>query len=188
MKTHVAFSIVLQEVKMQNAILDAIAHRSSIRQYTDEPVSREQLITIMKAAMAAPSGMNMQPWEFVAIDKREILDALGDALPYAKMLHHAPVALVVCGDTAKECALPITLWPQDCAAATQNALLAAEALGLGAVWTAVYPNEQLVAIVKTILGLPENITPFCVIPIGHPAKEGTPKDKFNPERMHWNQF
>lgn len=172
-----------------NAVLNAIAKRSSIREYTSEAVSRDQLETIIKAGMAAPSGMNRQPWEFVAIDDRALLDRLGDSLPYAKMLRHASAAIVVCGDTEKDCPAPYnSLWIHDCAAATENILLAVEALGLGAVWTAVAPNATIVDVVKDILKLPHNIVPLCVIPIGHPAGEAKPKDKFVPEKIHWNGF
>lgn len=171
------------------AILDAIFKRSSVRTYTGAAVSREEIETILKAGMAAPSGMNRQPWEFVAVDDRALLDKLGDALPYAKMLHQAGAAIVICGDLEKDCSAPYcSLWIHDCAAAAENILLAVEALGLGAVWTAVTPNENLVTAVKDILKLPGNIIPFCVIPIGHPAGNAAPKDKFKSEKIHWNAF
>lgn len=166
-----------------NAILNAIAKRSSIREYTGEVVSRDQLETIIKAGMAAPSAMNHQPWEFVAIDDRALLDKLGDVLPYAKMLHKAGAAIAVCGNVEKDCPAPYnSIWIHDCSAATENILLAVEALGLGAVWTAVEPSDALVAVVKDALKLPDNVVPLCVIPIGHPAVEAKPKDKFKPEK------
>ena len=174
---------------MNSTVLEAIARRSSIRQYTAEPVTREQLLVLLKAAMAAPSAMNKQPWEFVAIDDKATMDALADVLPYAKMLHQAGGAIVVCADTTKCCAAPgESLRIQDCAAATQNVLLAAEAIDLGAVWTAVYPNPALVQSVQKILGMENPITPFCVIPIGHPATASSPKDKFDANRIHWNRY
>ena len=108
-----------------NAILNAIAKRSSIREYTGEVVSRDQLKTIIKAGMAAPSAMNHQPWEFVAIDDRALLDKLGDVLPYAKMLHKAGAAIAVCGNVEKDCPAPYnSIWIHDCSAATENILLA----------------------------------------------------------------
>lgn len=166
-----------------NAILNAIAKRSSIREYTGEVVSRDQLETIIKAGMAAPSAMNHQPWEFVAIDDRALLDKLGDVLPYAKMLHKAGAAIAVCGNVEKDCPAPYnSIWIHDCSAATENILLAVEALGLGAVWTAVEPSDALVAVVKDALKLPDNVVPLCVIPIGHPAVEAKPKDKLNPKK------
>lgn len=172
-----------------NAILNAIAKRSSIREYTGEAVSRDQLETIIKAGMAAPSAMNHQPWEFVAIDDRALLDKLGDVLPYAKMLHKAGAAIAVCGNVEKDCPAPYnSIWIHDCSAATENILLAVEALGLGAVWTAVEPSDALVAVVKDALKLPDNVVPLCVIPIGHPAVEAKPKDKFKPEKIHWNAY
>ena len=106
-----------------NAILNAIAKRSSIREYTGEVVSRDQLETIIKAGMAAPSAMNHQPWEFVAIDDRALLDKLGDVLPYAKMLHKAGAAIAVCGNVEKDCPAPYnSIWIHDCSAATENIL------------------------------------------------------------------
>lgn len=172
-----------------NAILNAIAKRSSIREYTGEAVSCDQLETIIKAGMAAPSAMNHQPWEFVAIDDRALLDKLGDVLPYAKMLHKAGAAIAVCGNVEKDCPAPYnSIWIHDCSAATENILLAVEALGLGAVWTAVEPSDALVAVVKEALKLPDNVIPLCVIPIGHPAVEAKPKDKFKPEKIHWNAY
>ena len=172
-----------------NAILNAIAKRSSIREYTGEVVSHDQLETIIEAGMAAPSAMNHQPWEFVAIDDRALLDKLGDVLPYAKMLHKAGAAIAVCGNVEKDCPAPYnSIWIHDCSAATENILLAVEALGLGAVWTAVEPSDALVAVVKDALKLPDNVVPLCVIPIGHPAVEAKPKDKFKPEKIHWNAY
>ena len=172
-----------------NAILNAIAKRSSIREYTGEAVSRDQLETIIKAGMAAPPAMNHQPWEFVAIDDRALLDKLGDVLPYAKMLHKAGAAIAVCGNVEKDCPAPYnSIWIHDCSAATENILLAVEALGLGAVWTAVEPSDALVAVVKDALKLPDNVVPLCVIPIGHPAVEAKPKDKVKPEKIHWNAY
>ena len=127
--------------------------------------------------------------EFVAIDDRALLDKLGDVLPYAKMLHKAGAAIAVCGNVEKDCPAPYnSIWIHDCSAATENILLAVEALGLGAVWTAVEPSDALVAVVKDALKLPDNVVPLCVIPIGHPAVEAKPKDKFKPEKIHWNAY
>lgn len=166
-----------------NAILNAIAKRSSIRECTGEVVSRDQLETIIKAGMAAPSAMNHQPWEFVAIDDRALLDKLGDVLPYAKMLHKAGAAIAVCGNVEKDCPAPYnSIWIHDCSAATENILLAVEALGLGAVWTAVEPSDALVAVVKDALKLPDNVFRYASSPSGILQSRQSQKINSNPKK------
>ena len=171
-----------------DAVLANIHARKSVRSYTSEPVSPEQVETLLRAAMAAPTAVNFQPWRFVVVTEREQLDELAEVLPYAKMLKQAPLAIVVCGETIWMGGAENTYWQQDCAAATQNILLAAEALGLGAVWTGVYPNEELYPKLHDYLGLPETVQPFCVIPIGHPAGDDKPKDKWKPENIHYGKW
>lgn len=139
------------------------------------------------AAMSAPTAVNRQPWAFVVIDKREILDSLAEGLPYAKMLKHAPLAIIPCGDLDK--ALEgdgQAFWIQDVSAATENMLIAANALGVGAVWTAVYPDESRIDAVRKVLGMPATIMPLAVVPMGYPAGEHHPKDKWKPENIHYN--
>lgn len=173
----------------ENGMLNAIMNRKSVRQYTDQPVSREQLETLVKAAMAAPSAVNKQPWAFVVIDDRTTLDALADLLPYAKMAAKAPAAIVVCGDLSKAYnGLDDEYWIQDCSAATENLLLAAEAMGLGAVWTAAYPEEDRVEIIRKQLALPEQIVPLNFIPLGYPLHDDAPKNKYKPENIHFNRW
>lgn len=165
--------------------LDGIIGRTSVRNYTDEPVSEQEIDELMRAAMSAPTGVNKQPWEFAVVTDRKILDSLADALPYAKMVKHAPMAIVVCGN--KERFLDgddSTLWVQDLSAASENILVAAHILGLGAVWTALYPHPDRMAAVSKILNLPQNFVPFNVIPVGHPIGKPTSHDKFHPERIH----
>ena len=145
--------------------------------------TKQNLDAMVKAGMAAPSGMDRRPWEFVVVTDREALDSMAAKLPYAKMLTNAPLAIVVCGDTTLS-----SYWYLDCSAATQNVLLAAEALGLGAVWTAAYPYEDRIDVVRQNTGLPENIVPLCVIPIGYPDGPQKAKDKFDPQRVHRNKY
>lgn len=171
-----------------DAVLANIHARKSVRSYTSEPVTPEQVETLLRAAMAAPTAVNYQPWRFVVITEREQLDSLAEVLPYAKMLKQAPLAIIVCGETVWMGGAENNYWQQDCAAATQNLLLAAEALGLGAVWTGVYPNEQLYPKLHDYLGLPETVQPFCAIPIGHPAGNDQPKDKWKPENIHYGKW
>ena len=171
-----------------DAVLENIHSRKSVRQYTSEPVSETDIQTILKAAMAAPSAVNFQPWRFVVVTEREQLDAMAEILPYAKMLRQAPAAIVVCGETMWMGGNENPYWQQDCAAATQNLLLAVEALGLGAVWTGVYPNQDLYPKLHNYLNLPSTVQPFCCIPVGHPAGNEQPKDKWKPENIHYGKW
>lgn len=132
-----------QSVNAEQAVLDNIATRTSIRDYEARPVEKEKIEKMLRAAMAAPTAMNKQPWHFVVVDQRDLLDALADANPYAKMIKKAPLAIVVCGDTEKMIeGGGRDFWIQDASAATENMLLAAHAMGLGAVWTGAYPSEE----------------------------------------------
>lgn len=161
-----------------------ILERKSVRYYTDREVEQEKIDLILRAAMAAPTAMDRRPWEFVVINGREMMDSLSEKLPYAKMLAQAPLAVVVCGDRD----LSPANWMIDCSAATQNLLLAAEALGLGAVWTGVYPAEERTQLVSSALGLPENIVPLALVPIGYPEGDPKPKDKYDPAKIHLNKW
>lgn len=130
--------------------------------------------------MAAPSASNRKPWQFIVVTKRETLDALADAHPHGKMLFEAPLCISVCGDlTEME-----RYWVQDCSAATENLLLAATALGLGAVWLGIYPRDERVAAVRPILDLPDHITPLNLVSIGHPAEEKPARTQYDAARVH----
>lgn len=168
-------------------VFTVIHSRKSVRQYTEAPVPKEKVETLLKAAMAAPTARNIQPWQFYVITQRDVLDKLAEGLPYAKMLGHAPMAIVVAGDTQKGNPNPEQShnWKLDCAAATQNLLLAAEARGLGAVWTGVYPYEARVDVVSKALNLPPHIIPLNVIPMGYPAGNEQPKDKWDEKKVVW---
>lgn len=174
----------------REVVYDNILARKSVRNFTAEPILQSAVDTLLRAAMAAPSGRDMRPWKFVVIDARPVLDSLAAALPYAKMLTTAPAAIVVCGDLSvvDDQGQPSGNWTFDCSAATENLLLCAESMGLGAVWTGVYPYEERVASVAAVLGLPDYIIPFSLVPVGHPAAPVRPKDKFvagNVHRNHW---
>ncbi len=164
--------------------LEAILSRRSIRRYTDEPVSETAVTQLLRAACAAPSANNQQPWTFVVIDERELLDAIPDVHPYARMSKEAPLVVLVCGLPERE--RHPGYWEQDCAAATQNLLLAAHAQGLGAVWCGVHPREQRVQGVRELLGIPAEVVPFALIVVGHPAEEKPPSDRYSEERVHRN--
>lgn len=172
--------------RFENETLEVIHNRKSVRHFTDQPVSKKQLETLLRAGMAAPTAVNRQPWVFYVVTKREVLDKLSQQLPYAKMLSQAQAAIVVCGDMEKAGNLKDKgYWVQDCSAATENILLAAESIGLGAVWTASYPYDDRTETVSNALNLPENHVPLNVIPIGYPTGEDTPKNKWIPENIIW---
>ena len=171
-----------------DAVLENIHSRKSVRQFTSEPVSDEHIETMLRAAMAAPTAVNYQPWRFVVITEREQLDAMSEVLPFAKMLKQAPLAIVVCGQTTWFDGNENPFWQQDCSAAVQNLLLTAEALGLGAVWTGVYPDMRLAQPLAEYLGLPSDVMPLCTIPIGHHDGSTQPRDKWKPENIHYNKW
>ena len=161
-------------------LIQTIFARRSIRKYTAEPVSEADIRTLLEAAMAAPSASNRKPWQFVVVTERQMLDALAEIHPHGKMLFEATLCIAVCGDlTEME-----RFWVQDCSAATENLLLAATALGLGAVWLGVYPREERVAAVRQVLGLPETIVSLNLISIGHPAEEREPRTQYDETRVH----
>ncbi len=167
--------------------LDAIRDRCSIRTYLEKAIPEDVILTLLKAAMAAPSSRNKQPWHFYVVRDSEILKKMGEQLPYARMTAQAPLAIVVCGDNTKgnpreEQKLN---WAIDCSAATQNLLLAAHSKGLGAVWTAAFPYTERMDVVSKLLNLPENIIPLNVIPMGYPAEKPIPKNKWDPDKVTW---
>ncbi len=166
--------------------LEALMTRRSVRAYTDQPVPEDLLQKILAAGMQAPSANNQQPWHFVVVRNRQHLDALADALPLGKMLGQAPLGIVVCADANRQ--PRAGYWGQDCAAATQNILLACHALGLGAVWIGVYPRDERVAAVRDQLSLPAGVTPLCAIAVGWPAERPAPVDRFRPDRIHEEQW
>lgn len=172
------------------AVIENIMTRTSIRAYTNQPVAADTVEILLKAGMAAPSAVNKQPWHFVVINDKAKLDELAEANPRGgKMLKEAPLAIVVCGDLTKTLdGKGQEFWIQDCSAATENILLAAHALGLGAVWTAGHPMEERMETLRATLKLPDTIVPLCTIVIGHPAENPDPKDKWIPENVTYNEF
>ena len=169
---------------MNTELIQGIYARRSLRKYTDEPVSSEHLRTLLEAAMAAPSAGNQKPWHFIVIDDREMLNELAEGHRYGKMLFEALLCIAVCGDTAVSGAY----WVQDCSAATENLLLAAEGLGLGAVWLGVHPTAERVSAVSQALGIPEGIVPLNLISIGHPAEQKAARTQYDEARVHHGRW
>lgn len=165
-------------------VMEAIRTRRSIRTFTKQPVPDRVVQELLAAAMSAPSAGNQQPWHFILITDRQILDQVAAVNPYAAMAAKAPLGILVCGDLSLE-KYP-GYWVQDCSAATQNLLLAAHAKGLGAVWTGIYPTESRVAGFKRLCNLPESVLPLALIVIGYPAQKLRPEDRYRQDRVHRN--
>ena len=173
-----------KQITKKEAALSAIYNRKSVRSFIkDRPVSDEDVLALIKAGMSAPSGKDTRPWEFVIINDRAILDKMAEELPTAKMLSQAPMAIVVCGDTIRS-----SYWYLDCSAATENILLAAEAMELGGVWTAAYPYRDRMATVIKHTNMPAQVLPLAVIPIGYPMGNHSVKDKYDEKKIHMNKW
>lgn len=176
-----------QEAAGRSDALSVIMTRTSVRSYTDAPISEATIDTLLRAGMAAPTAGNKQPWKFVVVTERALLDSLAEG--NWKMAAKAPAAIVVCGDTTN--VFPgegRDYWIQDCSAASENILLAAHALGLGAVWCGCYPISDRVARVQKLLELPAGIVPLSVLVMGYPTEAHQPKDKWKPENVHFNRW
>jgi nitroreductase len=169
---------------LANEFIKTILARRSIRKYKNDQVSDDVVKTLLEAAMAAPSASNLKPWHFIVIKNREKLDSLAEAHPYGKMLFEAPLCIAVCGDKS----VSEAYWVQDCSAATENLLLAAVALDLGAVWLGVYPRNERVIFVNRLMNLPENIVPLNLISIGYPAEVKEPRTQFDEARVHLERW
>jgi len=166
--------------------LEAIMTRRSIRRYQPTPLTENQFKVLLEAAMAAPSAGNQQPWHFVVVTDRKVLEAITKAHPYAQMLKQAPAAVVVCGELV---ALKNReFWVQDCAAAVQNILVAATALGLGSCWVGVHPRAEREAGIRGVFDFPDNVTPLAVVALGYADEEKGPVMRYNEERVHRNKW
>ena len=183
-----------------NAAIDNMMSRKSVRSYTDRKISDEDMTVMLKAAMAAPTGRNVQPWSFVVLTDTTAYDnVFGERNFNLDMFKRAAAVVVFCADTTfvrrpregedfEPVAVPNTIWRDDMGACTENFLLAAESLGLGAVWTACYPYKDRYEPVKASLGLPAEVLPYSVVAVGYPDSENTPKDKWKPVRIHYGRW
>ncbi|MFU8826926.1 MAG: nitroreductase family protein [Brevefilum sp.] len=168
-------------------IQDAIIARRSIRKFEQKPVEKEKLELLLKAAMAAPSGMNVQPWEFVVITNPDTLKEIRSALRFANF--NAPAAIAVCGNLSFfKKPMASKFWVQDCSAATENILLSAVGLGLGTVWLGVHPVHVFTKRISTLLKLPKHVIPLNVIYIGYPGEDKPPRTQYNESRVHWETY
>ena len=172
---------------MENQVINTIMTRVSVREFTGEKISAAQIDTLLRAAMAAPSAINKQPWAFIVITDEALIAQLGEALPYSRCSNRPACAFIPCGDLSKAIEGEMgAFWINDVSAATENLLLAAHAMGLGAVWTGLHPDMNRAAMVQQLLGLPEHIIPLCVVPVGIPAENPAVKDKYKAENIHYN--
>ena len=173
-------------VGTENPVIKAIIERRSIRRYSGKPVDKREINLLLKSAMYAPSARNQQPWHFIVIDDRVLLGRIMKVHPYASMLSGASAAVLVCGDDTLE--LSKGYWSVDCAAATQNLLLAAHALGIGAVWLGVYPRQERQDGIGEIFELPAHVHPFSLVSLGYPGENIDIPERFRPERIRWNRW
>ncbi len=166
--------------------LDCIHTRRSIRKYEDKDVPDDLIKQILNAAMTAPSAGNQQPWQFIVIKDRVVLGKITEFHEYAQMCKDVHLAILVCADTTS--LRHEGMWEQDCSAATQNILLSAHALGLGAVWCGVYPRDAKMNGFSKLLGIPEKIIPFALIPIGYPLQKSSKVDRYKKEKVHKDKW
>jgi nitroreductase len=164
-------------------MIDLIKSRRSIRQYTNQPVTDEQVRLLLEAAMAAPSGSALDPWHFIVVRNAETRAKLAATHTFSDMCTRAPIVVAICGDEKIS-----HHWIADSAAATENLLLAATSLGLGAVWVGIYPRAERESYVRQVLGVPDNVRILCLVPVGHPAEEKPPRTRYNPQRVHEEKF
>ncbi len=163
---------------------EVLFKRRSIRKYEDRDVSEDKMKKLIRAGKSAPSANNKQPWHFVVIRSEETRRKIMDIHPYSSMLAEAPAAISVCGNIDKS----ESYWVQDCSAATQNILLMAENLGLGAVWLGLHPRRERREEVADMLDLPENIRPLNIIAVGHPAESSHRVDRYDPDKVHYENW
>jgi nitroreductase len=167
-------------------IQEALLNRRSIRKYKNQKISKEDLNTLLKAAMYAPSAMNLQAWQFIVIDDKQILAETIKSIPYAEMLRQSAAAIILCGDSLVEKNESWLL--QNCSAAIQNILLSAHGLGIGSCWIAIHGMDDVYRNIKTQFKLPENIVPFSLISLGYPDEVVTAEERFKQDKIHYNKW
>ena len=180
-----------------DAVMDNILSRKSVRSYTEQKLTDAQIETLLRAAMAAPSGSNIQPWSFVVLTDPSEYDTIFEGNFNMEKFKRAAAVFVLCADTTvtrtprgggEPVTMPNGTWRDDLGAATENLLLAAESMGLGACWTASYPYEDRYMPPKKALGLPDTVIPYAIVPVGYPAGDEQPKDKWDPAKVHYGRW
>ncbi|GMQ64661.1 nitroreductase family protein [Vallitalea maricola] len=168
-------------------VIKRIYERRSIRKYLDKQVDKQTIITLLKTAMAAPTAVNCQPWEFIVVDEANKLSKIKEECKYAR--YNAPVGIVVCGNMKLALkGADHELWIQDCSAAIENMLIAATSLGLGSVWIGIYPVQNRIRLLKKVLNIPEFVTPLGIVYIGYSAEEKEPRTRYNEKRVYWQEY
>ena len=169
--------------------IEAILQRKSVRSYTGEDVTDEQVQIVLKAAMAAPTTVGSNDYVFLVLRKRENIAKIQKFKPAnAEMLEKVPVVILVCGDRKAAYKFPDPYWALDCSAATENILLAATDLGLGSLWLGIYPNKERTLAVQEAFSLPQDIIPLCGVAIGHCADTKKTPDRFDPKKVFYESL
>ena len=171
-----------------NPELTPLFSRRSIRAYKPDTIPEEMITDLLQAAMAAPSAVARDPWEFLVVQNKQTLEKISAALPNGKFLADAPLGIVVCGNLRQAHDGQISYLLQDCASAVENMLLAAGMLGLGACWLGVHPRDERVQHLRTQFSLPEHIIPVATIAIGHPDEEKEPRTRYDDKSVHWEKW
>lgn len=169
-----------------NLNIDWILQRRSIRKYKNKRISDEEILTVLKAAMYAPSAVNKQPWHYIVVDDKDIFNKFVEIHPYSTFLADASHGILICGD--EELQHGDGYWIVDCGAATENLLLAAHSIGLGACWIGIHPREDRKKLIKKLFQLPAHVHPFAMVSLGYPAATRDLPDRFKPERIHTNMW
>lgn len=183
-----AVSAVKAQSSTNTAAIENIMTRSSIRTFKQQPVENGKIDTLLHAGMAAPTSRDMQPWHFVVIKDKDAIEKYASTNPrHGDKIRKTPLIIIVCGDTTRmQPGENRDFWVEDCSAASENILLAAHALGLGAVWTSVYPETRKVKAFSKNLNLPGNLIPLNSIMIGYPDEPADVKNKWDESKItYW---
>jgi len=168
----------------ETAMMDPVMSSRTVREFTDQPVSDDMLQDLLKTAMSASSAGDQRPWHFVVIRDLKTREWMEEALPEAFMVTQAPLSILLCGDLSYQ--KHVGFWALDCAAATENIVIGADHLGLGAIWLGIYPIEGRVQQFRTVLNLPKKITPFSLVVVGYPAERRRNEERYIPSRIHYD--
>ncbi len=168
-------------------ISDAIYSRRSIRKYQDKKVDRELLVELLKAATAAPTAINCQPWEFIVVDDSDRIKTIQEELIFAR--YNAPAAIIVCGNMkiARK-GIEQDYWIQDCSAAVENMLLAATGMGLGTVWIGIHPMPTRIKLLRKIFNIPDYVIPLCIVYVGYSDQEKEARTRYDSKRVYWQEY